>query len=632
MSKLKELIQEAIEALKKVEVEVDNPTPVEPTEPVKPIEPEIKRNIIVIETTQPQDIPATENNSFVDNEGNDKKFTMRIPLFLKDGDTGIFLSKSGRTEGKGWTYTIDEKEIELRLQSGVDRSSIRMYLSLDDLPKNEKFVIHVTSEGVKSINGFKFFVNTRRISFTHIGESSYSGMNKNSAPISLLKNNWNDLISTVETGEVLIELDRIWPLDELIEDYQTLFNIKDMFLKPNEEGNYDIPVEPNTGEDKAEELLEAFYRIPNGKETDSKIKVKTGKYLVDMDGKDFSKEGEAIHLYGRHDLDNYFNGATLYTTKPAITDFSGDGDSKRLQLNVVDSHRISVRDLNIVGSLDQSNYLKALAFEHAISNIYSSDLVYKNISVKNVWGDGLEFKYCKNIDLENILTDGTNRQGISASNGVENLRIKNFKAYNGIRASLDLEPENVKALIDGVELSNSYLSNHIAAGGSGLINNVNIHHNEYIRTIIMKGNIWIDNPDYNPNLPESAENPENIRLPLRENWDISDNENIGGFGTPSAMVRVSACKNVLINRNNISVSTTQGRFGVDLNYCAGRVELSNTYDNPSIIRLRNCDRDIDIKINDVGYKDNIYIIEVDGVREVTGTNSELLSLIEKKGY
>lgn len=630
MSKLKSLFKELVGLVDKIETEIEI---LEPTNPVEPSIPVIERNIIARfehYTGTPVNIAATEDNSFVDKNGNQVDFTIRIPLLLREDDGSIILSKSERNIGNEWMLRQYKGNLMFEMSNNSNvKDAIRYVVPLSELPKEELFHFAIP---VKVGEAPIFVVNGLRKEVGTVGSRFFTTMEKTDAPIRLGSNGWNDGKSSAHTGEVLIEKGRAWSVEEVVEDYIKMFNIKDFYLTKSEDGIYHIPVEPNTGEDKSNELSDSFNRVPSGNVNPSKVEMKFGKYLVNMEGVDFSKRVQAIHIFDKHDIDVDFKGATLETTKPSLSKLDGDIDSKRFQLSTDHSSGISVQNLDIRGSLNQGNYEEALELEHAIANTYSKKLYYKNINIQNVWGDGIYLKYCEDATLENILTSGTNRMAIGVSHGVKNLKIINFEAYNCIRASLDLEGDSVDGLIDGVEMTNSFLTNYLAAAGNSRINNVNLHHNRYIRTIIMKGNMWIDNPNYNPNIPESLSNPKEINAEPRENWFVEDNELIGGGGTPMAMVRIRYCKNVKVNRNNILVPTTQGRWGIDLNYCSGRIEIiGNKYENPCIHRILNCAAGTEVIIDEPN-NDNVYIIEIDGVKEVRGTNPELLALIEKKGY
>jgi len=635
MSKLKELVKEAIDLFKRIEEEVekDTTTP-EPEVPIapEPTEPEIERNIIAEfepYTGTPVVIPATEDNSFVDDEGEIVPFTIRIPLLLKEDDGSLILSKSERNVGTEWMLRQYKGNLHFEMTNNSNRDTIRKIVPLSELPK-ELFMLHILVDNSKDTSGIGFFINARKKEGSHIGSSSFSGIEKTDAPIRFGGNGWDSNLFNGETGgETIIEKGRLWSPIEMVEDVQKFFGIDDLLLKPNEEGNYDIDVEPNTGEDKSDELREEFARVPSGEETASKVVMTEGRYLVDMLG---SVSQSAIDVYTKSKLDIDFDKVVLYTTRPSITDLSSRVIGKRLQVNVEESNDISISNLTIEGSLGQDTYEKALEQEHGISNDHSYNLNYKNIEVKNVWGDGMYFAECENVSLTDIVTDGTNRQGIGIGSNVKNLKIDNYTALNCIRADIDLEGDFLGHDIDGVEVTNSYLPAHTAAVGNSRINNVNFHHNKLIRTIIMKGSMWTSNPEYNSELPESESNPTHFSIEPRENWVIEDNEKIGHFGTPMAMVRIRYCKNVKVNRNNIVVPVSQGRWGISLNYCSGRIEIMNNgYENPCINRILNCKVGTEVIIDEPN-NDNIYIIEIDGVKEVRGTNPELLALIEKKGY
>jgi len=597
----------------------DPETTPEPEVPIapEPTEPEIERNIIAEfepYTGTPVKIPATEDTSFVDKDGNQVPFTIRVPLLLKNDSDNIILSKSDRNIGGEWMLRAFRGKLELTVTTNSSDVNKMANIDLEGLPKNELFVLVITGDLAIPTNEVKIHLNAVPKRTGHRGAGLFYGLEKTDTPIYLGSNGWNNEKADVETGKIIIEKGRAWSYDEIVKDYEYFFGIESIIAKPNADGNFIIPVEPNTGDDKADELLSSFRNIPNGEENPSKIIVKEGKYLVDMIG---SQSHSAIDLYTKKGFDIDFNNAVLYTTQPSILDVSVIAVGKRLQLNVEEAEDISVRNLNVEGSLRQDTYEKGLAFEHGISNEHSDNLVYENIVVKNVWGDGMYFDRCKNVTLKNIVTDGTNRQGIGVGGGVHNLKINNYLALNCIRASLDLEGDFLQYTIDGVELTNSELWAHIAAAGTGRVNNVNIHHNIHFPTIIMKGNRF-----------KRGEDNELIPLPPRENWVIEDNKYVGGFGSPVAMVRISVCKDVKINRNEFVVPTSQGRFANDITYCSGRIEvMNNTYDNPSITRILKCEKGTEVIIDEPN-TDNVYAIEIEGEPlKLIGTNMELLPKI-----
>lgn len=599
MNKLKKLVQEAIEALRKVEVEIDKPT-IEPTTPVE------ERNIIAefgIDKDYTE-VSATEENSFIDDEGNQVPFSISMVLQIPEGEEGIFLSKSQRDKGREWMLRIIDDNLEFILINENDGSSIIQRIPTRKLP-SDKFSMVINSIGNKSVSGNEFSVNTRRIEANHIGSSTFSGIVKTDAPILSTINGWNDSSSNIKIYSAVIEKDRTLSTKEIIEHYQENFPENDLFLSEAEDGKIYIPVEPNTGEDKGIELKEAFYKVPN----DSKVDIEVGHYKVNMLEANPLETHSSIHLFGKDNIAIDGNHSLLYTTVHS-SESKEMGAAKRIQMQVVDSNNIEGRNINILGAFNSQGYDSSKAFEHGISNSGCKNLKYENITVKNVGGDGLYVDHSDNILFKNIRCSNINRQGIAAANGTTNLVIDNLEAHGGMRADIDLEPQNVNALIDGVEIKNCYLTNHIAAAGSGKINNVNIHHNRYIKSIIMKGGFSYP----------------------RENWIIEDNEKLGGGGSPMAMVRVSVCTNVKINRNNISVPTAQGRWGISLAYCSGRIEIKNNkYDNPCINRILNCPEGTEVIIDEPN-SDNIYIVEIGGRREVIGSNTELLDKIEELGY
>lgn len=599
--------------------EPDDPLP-KPDEPESPLPDNPKNQSDIILRTQPHEfdgkggieIPATKDNSLVDKKGNEVPFTLRIPLRIdkKVPDTFVF-SKSKRNVGAELALMTDSNsDLVFILHNNEDKMDrLRRVIPVSHIPEGIDFILHITSNADKTTNCIEVHLDGRQIPTQYLPESFYGGMKKTEAPYLIGKSGWsnsNEFVGYV--GEVIIEKGRICSDREISDDAQEVLGIDQIFVEPGPDGKFHIPVDPNTGMDVTKELDASVFVVPDGTaKKKSEIKFKTGRYWVERTHIPAFQEQGAIDMHFRENLHLDFQGATLFTKAPAATNIhpGDDGVSRRSQVREVHCDGNIIENLKVEGSMNQvKNYNKALAFEHALESKKSKNTIIRNISVENVWGDGYYASYTENLLIENFYAKAINRQCIGFGNGVRRAKVNGLVTELSTRAAFDMEPYE-GGLIDQVELLNSSLDTHLAAGGEGYVNNIHIHHNKYIRMILA------------PSLPEY----------VRENWLVEDNDYIGGTGTPAAIYQQSWTKNITLRKNNFFIPRDQGRKAIALENCSGTIELDNKYDNPCIIQILGCPEGTEVLIKE-NYPDNVYVIEIGGEREIIGTNPELLSKLK----
>lgn len=104
----------------------------------------------------------------------------------------------------------------------------------------------------------------------------------------------------------------------------------------------------------------------------------------------------------------------------------------------------------------------------------SSNVIIRNMTLKNAWGDGITIAGPdghppKNILIENCICDNNRRQGMSVGH-VDGLTVNNSKFLNtngtAPQSGIDFEPDRPKELIRGVVLNNVYTYNN---NGNGIL-------------------------------------------------------------------------------------------------------------------------------------------------------------------
>lgn len=104
----------------------------------------------------------------------------------------------------------------------------------------------------------------------------------------------------------------------------------------------------------------------------------------------------------------------------------------------------------------------------------SSNIIIRNVVLKNAWGDGVAITGPdghppKNILIENCICDNNRRQGMSVGN-VDGLTVNDSKFINtngtAPQSGIDFEPDRPKEIINNVVLNNVYTYNN---NGNGIL-------------------------------------------------------------------------------------------------------------------------------------------------------------------
>jgi hypothetical protein len=336
----------------------------------------------------------------------------------------------------------------------------------------------------------------------------------------------------------------------------------------------------------------------------------TGLYYTHREDGTSTVKG-CIELIDRHHLilegPSKEDPAAFYTSHPSWPypgEIQANQFSNRKQFLIRNSTHIEIRNIRVFGSnytfadqLADGNpwfwgggadlggtsatraYYAPWEFEHALDFRDSSSLHVHDCVFEDLWGDGVYFGNdpgCSDVLVENVVIDGTGRQGIAISGG-QNLLIDGVAIGTSVksrRAGIDLEPEG-DWVIDGVEIRNCRIdSQHVpfACGGRGSrLDNVEIHTNELFGTSVP----WVK-------VVHSA------GLSNRSNWSIHDNIHRGGLGSPVYALSFERVDNVSVVRNVMNVAGTQSRGCVDFKDCTGLLDvIDNDFGGGCFIRFRN---------------------------------------------
>ncbi len=137
--------------------------------------------------------------------------------------------------------------------------------------------------------------------------------------------------------------------------------------------------------------------------------------------------------------------------------------------------------MNKADYLDKTKYLPA-EWRHVISLHGANDLVIRDITLKSSGGDGIYVgagspdPYCKNVLIENVVSDDNNRLGIAVI-AAENLLIKNCKFINSTPSSpaggIDFEPNRAAERLVNCRVEDCFFEGNKGAGISISPNHLN---------------------------------------------------------------------------------------------------------------------------------------------------------------
>ena len=221
---------------------------------------------------------------------------------------------------------------------------------------------------------------------------------------------------------------------------------------------------------------------------------------------------------------------------------------------VVGGSNIVVRDLRVSGLnvvsdvpkyAEYGTYVRELEFEHAFSAWNSNRLLFQDLRVDAVFGDGVYLHSdVKDVTLHRADIARNGRQGVGVL--ASRVLIDGVTLRSSRRAGFDLEPD-LRPMSD-VEVRNSTISSHLlafASGGPGNVDRIHLHHNT-----IRKSGV--------PFLYAAREGH------TRNDWTITDNWVQPYLGSPVAAVRLHNAQRARLERNVIPVTDSQSRLIFDL--------------------------------------------------------------------
>ena len=207
----------------------------------------------------------------------------------------------------------------------------------------------------------------------------------------------------------------------------------------------------------------------------------------------------------------------------------------------------------------QPDYLHS-EWRHCISFRGSHNIVIRDLTIKSSGGDGIYISNskgrgpCKNVLIENIISDDHHRQGISIISAVD-LLIKNCKFINtsgtAPQCGIDLEPNNAKDMLVNNVIENCDFYGNAASGATVFL--------PYLKTpvsiIFRNCRMYNNNYGIRTNAKQSAKGENQQGSILFENCHIYDNRSsavaINGQQTGGMTVTLRNC--VFDNRKGAGV-------------------------------------------------------------------------------
>jgi hypothetical protein len=131
-----------------------------------------------------------------------------------------------------------------------------------------------------------------------------------------------------------------------------------------------------------------------------------------------------------------------------------------------------------------SAYQSYWEFEHGFDIRGGKNITLEDCEVYAVWGDGYYIggntQISDGIKIINCTIEWNGRQGLAVANSAQNILIDNLTVVKSRRSGIDLEPHSSNGFVRNVEIKNSTIECQLtpfAAGGSGDVSNIYIHHN-----------------------------------------------------------------------------------------------------------------------------------------------------------
>ncbi len=359
--------------------------------------------------------------------------------------------------------------------------------------------------------------------------------------------------------------------------------------------------------DVTRELQAQLDKIPNGTaENPIYIKFPEGKFWTEgIQNPYFRNRTHVTKIQNKKHwiIDGY--GTIFFTKAPSVA-FGGsvqNGEySYRRHFRIIDSENITVKGLRIEGSnytegkllgtegntpdfwKSKSNdseawngyaaYQSYWEFEHGFDILGSKNITLEDCEVFGVWGDGYYIgahsQISDGVKIINSSVEWNGRQGLAVANSAQNILIDNLTVVKSRRSGIDLEPHSTNGFVRNVEIRNSNIECQLtpfAAGGSGDVSNIYIHHNKYSGS---GHSLYVRASDADKGI-------------IRHDWNFSFNERVNGRHRSSApCIKMGWTSNVHIEGN---IDFYQSKYYFGLMSGENVTIINNKLNGGNLVRL-----------------------------------------------
>lgn len=241
--------------------------------------------------------------------------------------------------------------------------------------------------------------------------------------------------------------------------------------------------------------------------------------------------------------------------------------------------------------------------EHGWDARNGVNLRFTNCKGRYLLGDGIYASHVENliIDDDCVMQD-IGRQNYGFSNGLKGLVMSDAEAINPRRSPIDFEPMK-NGLMQDILIHRTRIEGRIAAGGYGRINNF------IVKECDLQGSIrWLGDKNH-----------------PRKDVTFIDNVKRGSFHSPVTSNSFTGTENVTYNGNKEVIGTNQGRHGILVKDCSGKISIcDNDWGNPCIIEVADSGEDITIERNT---PEPLIVIRNGDDVKIIGDNPDLLKLV-----
>ncbi|MGE8553814.1 MAG: right-handed parallel beta-helix repeat-containing protein [Chryseobacterium jejuense] len=163
-------------------------------------------------------------------------------------------------------------------------------------------------------------------------------------------------------------------------------------------------------------------------------------------------------------------------------------------IRVFDKKNVVIEGGQIIGDRNDHQGING-EWGYGIAISGGANITIKNITIKNLWGDGINLQCVNykdrdvlpnNIKIQNVISTNNRRQGMSIEGGT-NITVSSseFSKSNGTQpeSGVNIEPWYHKAIVDNVKFENCKFvdNNHagLIGGGNAKISNIEVSNSEF---------------------------------------------------------------------------------------------------------------------------------------------------------